>query len=87
MPCVWNDCEKEMSEHIDTKHKIQGLERYDDFYSLINTCIMSDEDRQILKMIYIENKNLAYIGDILGYSESTIKSRHRKLLKKLNKLL
>lgn len=76
-----------MSEHIDTKHKIQGLQRYDDFYSLINSCIMSEEDRQILKMIYIEDKTLSFIGDTLGYSESTIKSRHRKLLKKLMKLL
>lgn len=84
---MWNYYEENMSEHIDTKHKIQGLQRYDDFYSLINSCIMSDEDRQILKMIYIEDKTLSYIGDTLGYSESTIKSRHKKLLKKLTKLL
>lgn len=87
MPGLWYYSQEEMSKHIDTKHKIQEFSSYDDFYALINSCIMSDEDRQILKMIYIDDKNLAYIGDILGYSESTIKSRHRKLLKKLMKLL
>lgn len=77
---------KEVTDHIKTKHRIQDL-RYDDFNSLIQSCMMSDEDRDILRMIYCENKNLAYIGDMLGYSESTIKTKHRKLLKKLMKLL
>lgn len=76
-----------MTDHIATKHKIQELSSYTDFYALINSCIMSDEDRDILRMIYVENKTLSYIGDILGYSESTIKSRHRKLLKRLTKML
>ena len=76
----------EHSEHIKAKHKIQDL-RYNDFNSLIDSCLMSEEDKQILKMIYVENKTLAYIGDVLGYSESTIKTKHRKLLKKLLKLL
>lgn len=75
-----------MSQHIDSKHKIQDL-RYDDFNSLIDSCLISNENKQILRMIYVENKPLAYIGDILGYSESTIKTRHRKLLKQISKLL
>ena len=75
-----------MTIHLRTKHKIQDL-RYDDFNSLIQSCMLSEEDRKILKMIYVENKTLSYIGDILGYSESTIKSRHRKLLKKLIKFI
>ena len=74
------------SEHIETKHKIQDL-RYNDFNSLIDSCLIPEEDKQILRMIYVENKTLSYIGDVLGYSESTIKTKHRKLLKKLLKLL
>ena len=75
-----------MSEHIDTKHKIKDL-RYNDFNYLIDSCLISDEEKKILRMIYVEDKTLSYIGDVLGYSESTIKTRHRKLLKKLLKLL
>lgn len=32
-------------------------------------------------------KKLHIIGDTLGYSEASIKAKHRKILKKLNKLL
>ena len=82
-----DNCDKKMSKHIETKHKLQELPSYADFYALIDSCIMSDEDRTILKMIYLKNKTLSYIADELGYSESTIKTRHKKLLKKLIKLL
>lgn len=40
---------------------------------LLDSCTLSDEDKQIVKMYYLQNKSIGYIADILGYSESNIK--------------
>lgn len=74
------------SKHIETKHKIQAIEKKLEFESLLDSSTLSPEDKQILKMIYLEARPLGYIADILGYSESTIKSRNKKSLNKLRKL-
>lgn len=50
-------------------------------------CILTEDEKTILRLHYLEGKNLAYIGDVLGWSESTVKSKHRKILKKLNHFL
>nr|DAS31071.1 MAG TPA: Sigma-70, region 4 [Caudoviricetes sp.] len=54
---------------------------------LLDSCTLSDEDKQIVKMYYLQNKSIGYIADILGYSESNIKKRHNKILNKLSKLI
>ena len=76
-----------MSEHIDTRNKIKEIADLSSFYSLIDNAVLSDTDKQILELHYIKEKDFRYIGDILGYSESTIKKRHKKILAKLSRLL
>ena len=75
------------TKHILTKHKIQEIPKKSIFLSLLDECLLSPEDKQIAKLYYLDNKTLGYIADILGYSESTIKKRHSKILKKIRKLL
>ena len=76
-----------MSEHIETRKKIKGIADISSFYSLIDHTVLSDTDKQILVLHYLKEKDFRYIGDMLGYSESTIKKRHRKILAKLSRLL
>ena len=76
-----------MSEHIDTRKKLKGIASVSSFQSLINSVTLSTTDKQILTLHYIEEKDFRYIGDTLGFSESTIKKRHRKILAKLSKVL
>lgn len=57
------------------------------FSELLDRCILSSEDRKLLELHYLEDKDLRYIGDLLGYSEGTIKKRHRKALKKIKQVL
>jgi len=76
-----------MSEHIDTRKKLKGIASISSFTSLINSATLSHTDKQIMVLHYIDEKSFAYIGDMLGYSESTIKKRHRKILAKLSKVL
>ena len=76
-----------MREHIDTRKKLRGIASVSSFYSLINSATLSQTDKQLLILHYIDGKDFRFIGDTLGYSESTIKKKHRKILAKLSKVL
>lgn len=56
------------------------------FNDLLEQSTLSDVDKEILRLHYLKMKDFRFIGDTLGYSESTIKKRHTKALSKLNKL-
>lgn len=75
-----------MTDHIKTKKKIQAIPSVITFEGLLEQSTLSEEDKQILRMIYLEHKDLRYIGDTLGFSETTVKRKHSKALSKLNKL-
>lgn len=76
-----------MTEHIETRNKLREIVEIQTFSDLLDRCIMSEEDRRIMELHYLQEKDLRYIADLLGYSEGTIKKRHRKVLKKLNQIL
>jgi len=75
------------SEHIKTRHKIEQIPDISSFNGLLDMCTLTDEDKELLKLHYLQGKDFRYIGDILGFSESTIKKRHKKALQKLSKIL
>lgn len=76
-----------MSTHIETRKKVQEIADISSFNDLINRTTLSDIDKQILVLHYIQEKDFRFIGDMLGFSESTIKKRHKKILVKLSKVL
>lgn len=76
-----------MTEHIETRNKVKEIVEIQTFSELLDKCILSDEEREIMKLHYLRGKNFSYIGDLLGYSESSIKKKHRKILRKLNKII
>ena len=76
-----------MSEHIETRRKLSNIYSVKTFEDLIESCVLTEEDKTLLRLHYLKGKDFRYIGDELGFSESTIKKRHKKILSKLNKLL
>ena len=76
-----------MSKHIDTRKKIKGIASVSSFASLIESATLSNIDKQIMTLHYLDEKDFQFIADTLGYSESTIKKRHRKILAKLSRLI
>lgn len=76
-----------MTEHIKTRNKLKEIVEIQTFSDLLDRCILSEEDRKIMELHYLQDKDLRYIADLLGYSEGTIKKRHRKVLKKLKQIL
>ena len=76
-----------MSKHIETRKKLKGIADISSFTSLLNATTLSDTDKSILQLHYIDEKDFRFIGDMLGYSESTIKKRHKKILNKISRML
>ena len=75
------------SEHIKTRGKIKSIANVTTFNDLLDSCTLTEEDKELLRLHYLNGKDFRYIGDKLGFAESTIKKRHRKALQKLNKIL
>ena len=76
-----------MSEHIETRKKIRDIADISSFYRLLEHTILSDEEKQILVLHYIKDKDFRFIADMFGYSESTIKRKHKRILNKISKIL
>ncbi len=75
------------TEHIKIRQKIKEIANIFDFNELLDKTTLTDEDKLMIRMHYIEGKNFNYIADILGYAESTIKYRHHLALVKIGKIL
>lgn len=72
-----------MTDHIATRHKLKAIKLKSDFLELIDKIILSEDERKILIKHYIENKNFAFIGDELGYTEQAVIRKHCLILDKL----
>lgn len=76
-----------MSKHIEIKHKIKNINRKTDFNSLLEESMLSDTEKQMMNMYYVENKSINLIADELGYSPQGIIKMHKRILNKLESLL
>lgn len=75
------------SNHLEAKHRLKQIASADEFRDLLSRTMLTDDEKAILEMIYIKGKDFRYIGDTLGFSESTVKRKHHKAVEQLNKML
>lgn len=73
-------------ENARTRRKLKEIETIDSFRELIDALNISDEEKTILELYYLKQKSITYIADALGMSESTVKRKHSKTLKKIGKI-
>ena len=59
---------------------IKTIQEYNNF---MDSKKLSNEQRQIADMVFVNGYDYRYIGDKLGYSERTIKSKVSKILEKI----
>ena len=76
-----------MTGHVRIKRQIKSIADIKTFEDLISTAKISEIDRRILKYIYVEEQNVNFIADMLGYSARTIQRRHAAALKKIEKMI
>jgi DNA-directed RNA polymerase specialized sigma subunit len=77
----------EHSEHLNTRRKLRAIPTVSQFNALLDSCTLSEQDKTIIKLHYIQDKDFGYIADIMGFCEKTVKERHRNALKKLSKVI
>ena len=76
-----------MTDHIRTRQQVKSIADIRTFNELLDQIKISAIDKDILKYIYVDEQNVNYIADMLGYSAMTIKRRHAAALKKIEKLI
>ncbi len=76
-----------MSRHIDTRRKLRKISDVASFDEILNTVILNENERRLMELHYKDGKDLSYIADLLGYSESTIKHWHREILRKISDVI
>ena len=75
------------STHRQCRHRLSEISTVAEFNELLNICKLNDVEKAIITMHYVRGNDLAYIGDMLGYSERTIKRKHRAILHKMTNIL
>ncbi len=70
-------------EKKEIRDRIKNMTTVAEFEDLINKILISDEEKEILRMMYKEKKTYAYIADMLGLSVSAVKKKHSNLLMKI----
>lgn len=76
-----------MSEHMDIKHKVKKINSKSSFVGMLEDSMLSDNEKDMMRMHYIEHKDFDYIADTLGYTKAGIIKMHARILKKLESLL
>lgn len=75
-----------MTKHIKVKHEVQRVKRTE-FNELLEEAMLRDSEKAMMRMYYIEKKDLGYIADTLGYSKAGVIKMHQRILKQLESLL
>lgn len=76
-----------MSAHIETKHKVKAIAEPKTFQDLLDRVILTDEEKELMRLIYIEQLTQDIVAYRLNTSKSTIKRKHKKVLDRLRKVL
>ena len=73
--------------NVSVQMALRSIPEVDTFEDLLARTTLSDLDKTILRQHYLEDKDFAYIADTIGYSESGVRKRHAKAIKKLSNML
>lgn len=78
---------KKPSEHIVTRQKLKNIYEVKTFEDLLERCVLTDDEKYILRQHYLHGKSFVAISLDMNYSEDAIKHKHQKILKKIKRLL
>lgn len=90
MPGVWEihrKWEKLMDrENATARKKLKQIETVREFEELLSLVMLSEEEKQMLRMHYKDKKTMQCIADEMGLSEISVKKMHKRALTKIRKL-
>lgn len=74
-----------MTKHVATKRILKS--NVDLIVKAMKNPFISEEDKNLLSLIYIDNQDFNFIADQLSVSEPTVKFRHKRLLDRISNLI
>lgn len=74
-----------MTEHILRKHILEGMTKAE-IEAKLDEIVLSEEERELMTLLYLKRKPLGYIADIMGFSESGLKKMHCRIIKRMTNL-
>lgn len=90
MPGVWEICRKWERlmdrENATARKKLKQIETVKEFEELLSLVMLSEEEKQMLRMHYKDKKTMQCIADEMGLSEISVKKMHKRALTKIRKL-
>lgn len=72
---------------LETKRKLKSISIKQDMLDILDKVLLSERERQVAVMFYIEKKQMMDIADELMVSEPTVLKDHAKILDKLSEVL
>lgn len=73
--------------HKKIKSKLKSIGKKSTFNSVLEDSMLSEVEKQMMKMYYLEQKSFDFIADELGYSQAGILRMHKRALKKIESLI
>lgn len=73
--------------HIETRRYLRQIANVATFNEVINAVILSEQEKQLMQLHYIDKQDFRFIGDKLGLSESSVKRKHREILRTIERYI
>lgn len=78
---------KVQSDHIKTRQKIKEIADVKTFDELLERCMLTDEEKYIMRQHYYKGRSFQSIAMEICISEDWLKHKHKKILRKIRQLL
>lgn len=73
--------------HREAKNKVKSINKRSTFNSILEDSMLSESEKEMMKLYYIDQKSFDFIADELGYSKAGILKMHKRALKKIESLI
>ena len=73
--------------HIETRRYLRWISDVAAFNELLDAVILSEQEKQLMQLHYIDKQDFRFIGDKLGLSESSVKRKHREILRTIERYI
>lgn len=74
------------NEQREVRKRLKGINTVKQFEEMLDSVLISEEERKILNLIYKEQKPFSIVADEIGISERMLTRKHAKLLMKIGSM-
>lgn len=76
-----------MTKHMEIKRRVKGINEKSTFNAILDNSMLSEKEKTLMRMYYIEKHDFDFIADTLGYSKMGIVKMHKRILQRIESLL